>query len=330
MTPISCYNLTLRPATSTDAPQLAAWWNDGSVMSHAGFPLGLGISAEEVSAGLGDGTFIIEENGRPIGECNFRPAGEKNAEIGIKICESTAQNRSLGKIILSLLIRRLFDVGYEKIVLDTNLENLRAQHVYESLGFKKLRTNIDSWTDQLGQLQSSVDYELVEKDFIDFTHIQTPRLILRPFTTDDLRDLHEIFSDPETMEHIEPPFSLEKTEEFLHTFCIARRGSLACVLHESGKMIGYILFNSTEPDIYEIGWIFNRRFWRQGYAFEACSALIRHAFGRLGAKEVFAETTDTEKSLPLMKKLGMCYIGIENGMHVCRITKDEYYDNRNY
>ena len=27
---------------------------------------------------------------------------------------------------------------------------------------------IDSWKDQLGQLQSSVDYELVEKDFVSY------------------------------------------------------------------------------------------------------------------------------------------------------------------
>ena len=55
-----------------------------------------------------------------------------------------------------------------KIVPDTNLTNTRAQHVYESLGFRKVRTNIDSWKDQFGKLQSSVDYELVEKDFVSY------------------------------------------------------------------------------------------------------------------------------------------------------------------
>lgn len=64
-----------------------------------------------------------------------------------------------------MLIGWLFRNGYSKIVLDTNLKNTRAQHVYESLGFRKVRTNIDSWSDQLGRLQSSVDYELVESDF---------------------------------------------------------------------------------------------------------------------------------------------------------------------
>ena len=67
-----------------------------------------------------------------------------------------------------MLISCLFENGFRKIVLDTNLNNLRAQHVYESLGFRKLRINYDSWTDQLGQKQSSVDYELTENDFIDY------------------------------------------------------------------------------------------------------------------------------------------------------------------
>lgn len=67
-----------------------------------------------------------------------------------------------------MLIGWLFRSGYSKIVLDTNLTNAKAQHVYESLGFHKLRVNIDSWKDQLGRLQSSVDYELVESDFHSF------------------------------------------------------------------------------------------------------------------------------------------------------------------
>ena len=42
------------------------------------------------------------------------------------------------------------------------------EEVIESLGFRKVQTNIDSWKDQLGQLQASVDYELLEKDFISY------------------------------------------------------------------------------------------------------------------------------------------------------------------
>ena len=160
--------LLIRDAVTADAQQLTAWWNDGAVMAHAGFPLGLGTTVEKVIAGLGNGRLVLEENERLIGEACYRKVGEGIAEIGIKICETDCQNRGLGRVILSMLISWLFAQGFEKIVLDTNLTNKRAQHVYESLGFQKLRVNIDSWTDQLGNKQSAVDYELTEDNFVDF------------------------------------------------------------------------------------------------------------------------------------------------------------------
>ena len=161
-------NILLRDATKTDAKQLAEWWNDGAVMAHAGFPNGLGTTVEEVIAGLGNGRLVLQEGERLIGEACYRKVGEAIVEIGIKICETDCQNRGLGRIILSMLISWLFEQGFEKIVLDTNLTNKRAQHVYESLGFQKMRVNVDSWTDQLGNKQSAVDYELTEDNFIDF------------------------------------------------------------------------------------------------------------------------------------------------------------------
>ena len=97
---------------------------------------------------------------------NYRNKGEATAEIGIKICDFSLHDKGLGKMLLSMLISSLFsDMGYKRIILDTNVNNKRAQHVYESLGFRKVRTNVDAWKDQLGQPQSSIDYELTPADF---------------------------------------------------------------------------------------------------------------------------------------------------------------------
>ncbi len=159
-------NITIRSANAEDAPLLAHWWNDGSVMAHAGFPDGLGITAEEVASELSPGNLILLWDSTPIGEMNYRNAGTNAAEIGIKICKADYQNRGIGKMALSLLIQALFSMGYTRILLDTNLKNSRAQHVYESLGFQKLRVNMDSWQDQLGRWQSSVDYALTPDGFI--------------------------------------------------------------------------------------------------------------------------------------------------------------------
>ena len=171
-------NLCIRDVVVEDAKALATWWNDGSVMAHAGFPYGLGISEEEIIESLSKDDdairrrLIIEYEGKKIGEMSYSRK-EDSAQIGIKICEAEYQERGLGRICLSLLIRELFDRGYPKIVLDTNLNNTRAQHVYELLGFEKKRINIDSWKDQTGKLNSSVDYELIEEDFHDYAKGET-------------------------------------------------------------------------------------------------------------------------------------------------------------
>ena len=160
--------LTIRDALPSDAPQLVLWWNDGAVMAHAGFPLGLGTTVEREAARLpAPGRLMLEYKDQPIGEMNWRDVGNA-AEIGIKICEVPMQERGLGRIALSLLIRELFSMGFPKIILDTNLTNTRAQHVYEKLGFCKVAVRENSWTDQLGRPQSAVDYALTPENFINF------------------------------------------------------------------------------------------------------------------------------------------------------------------
>ena len=105
-------------------------------------------------------------------------------------------------------------------------------------------------------------------------NIETPRMIIRDFTPEDAADLHEIFGDDETMENCEPAYDFEKTKEFLFSFCIGRKGAVAAVHKESNKLIGYILFNEFDEGVYEMGWIYNRSFWRQGYAYESCKAVV--------------------------------------------------------
>jgi len=167
-------NLAIRLANVNDAEVLAKWWNDGKVMAHAGFPNGLGITVDEViesiekNATVG-GRLIIEIDGLPAGETNFRDKGNGIAEIGIKICETKEQDKGYGKILLSMLINHLFkELGFAKVILDTNVKNLRAQSTYKKLGFKELRVNENSWQCQNGEWQSSIDYELVEANFINF------------------------------------------------------------------------------------------------------------------------------------------------------------------
>lgn len=164
--------LCIRSATSEDVKLLTKWWNDGKVMAHAGYPNGIGTTEEKVSKLIQEDDalnrrLIIEYDNQPVGEMNYRTLEDKTAEIGIKICDASQQNKGLGTEYLIMLVKHIFtNMEYNKIILDTNLKNERAQHVYEKLGFLKVRTNIDSWKDQLGQLQSSVDYEISKEEYV--------------------------------------------------------------------------------------------------------------------------------------------------------------------
>ena len=83
-------NITIRNAEQADCLQLAAWWNDGKVMAHAGFPNGLGTTAEKISESISSDTdqtrrrLILEYENTPIGEMSFRNQGGGSVEIGIR------------------------------------------------------------------------------------------------------------------------------------------------------------------------------------------------------------------------------------------------------
>ena len=150
-------------------------------------------------------------------------------------------------------------------------------------------------------------------------YIETERMVVRNFTIDDLKDLYDILGDAETMKNCEPPYTIEKTAEFLQEFCIEKRGAVAAVHKDTSKVIGYILFNEFDDGVYEIGWFFNRAYHRKGYAYESCKAVIDHAFDSMNAHKIFAETTDGIISVNLMKKLGMKQEGIQRSQ-----IKDDY------
>jgi RimJ/RimL family protein N-acetyltransferase len=167
-------NLVIRNATAKDTQMLCNWWNNGKIMVHAGFPHGLGTTADKIALELAfdddnkGRRLILEIGSLPVGEMNYRNKGNNVAEIGIKICDTEKQEKGFGSRFLKMLIESLFnEMGYERIILDTNLNNARAQHVYEKLGFRKVMTNLNSWKNQVGELQSSIDYMLTKEEYFN-------------------------------------------------------------------------------------------------------------------------------------------------------------------
>lgn len=118
--------------------------------------------------------------------------------------------------------------------------------------------------------------------------IETERLILRSFCKEDLQDLHEYLSDEEVVRY-EPyrPMTLQETEENLN-WRISTDEMIAVELKETGKLIGNVYLGKREFETIEIGYVFNRNFWGNGYAGEACEAMLQKAFSE-GAHRIYAE-----------------------------------------
>ena len=150
-------------------------------------------------------------------------------------------------------------------------------------------------------------------------NIETGRIIIRDFTMNDIHDMQDILGDAEAMKNCEPAYTIEQTADFVQKFCIEKRGAVAAIHKDTGKAIGYILFNEFDESVYEMGWFFNRAFWGQGFAYESCKAVIDYAFDTMNAHKVFAETIDGMKSVNLMKKLGMKLEGVQRSQ-----TKDNF------
>ena len=134
--------------------------------------------------------------------------------------------------------------------------------------------------------------------------IKTDRLILRRFTQDDLLDLFEYLSDPEVV-RFEPyrPMTLEEAKDELDRR-IASDEMVAVELKSSGKLIGNIYLGKRENNTLEIGFVFNKYYWNQGFATESCKALIQKAFSS-GTTKVYAECDpENQGSWKLLERLG--------------------------
>ncbi|MCH4191575.1 MAG: GNAT family N-acetyltransferase [Butyrivibrio sp.] len=134
--------------------------------------------------------------------------------------------------------------------------------------------------------------------------IETERLILRRYTTDDLQDLYEYLSDKDVVE-FEPykPMNIEEVKKNLN-WRISTDEMIAVELKENHKVIGNVYIGKRDFSSLEIGYVFNKSYWGNGYAKESCNAVIRKAFED-GVHRIFAECDPINlNSWHLLENLG--------------------------
>ncbi len=144
--------------------------------------------------------------------------------------------------------------------------------------------------------------------------IETARLRLRPFTPDDLDALVALRSDADVVKYVggatQTPEFIEKRLQF-YISCYGQYGfgMAAVALKSDDKLIGWCGLQPLEDTgEIEIGYGFDKPYWRQGFAFEAAAAWLRYGFEKAGLKRVVAVCApENTGSWRVMEKLGMRY-----------------------
>nr|WP_260149002.1 GNAT family N-acetyltransferase [Streptomyces sp. PanSC9] len=153
---------------------------------------------------------------------------------------------------------------------------------------------------------------------VDITYLETERLTLRRFTSDDADLLIELDSDAAVMRYLtggHPTAPDIVREQHLPNIIAGYerwRGDLglfAAYEKDGGAFIGWFCLRP-EPqgplDEAELGYRLRQAAWGKGYATEVSRALLGKAFTRLGIRMVWAETMAVNHgSRNIMEKLGM-------------------------
>lgn len=127
---------------------------------------------------------------------------------------------------------------------------------------------------------------MLEFNFSPFPVIETERLLLRRITNDDVNEIFELRSNPETMKYIPRPLVKNNDEALAHITMIDDKVNdntginWAITLKDNPKLLGIIGYYRLQPENYraEIGYMLLPEFHGKGIISEAVMRLIRYGF----------------------------------------------------
>ncbi|QAT41783.1 GNAT family N-acetyltransferase [Aminipila luticellarii] len=151
--------------------------------------------------------------------------------------------------------------------------------------------------------------------------LETERLILRPFTTDDAEGLFAYASNPNVGPRAgwKPHADVEESRRIICELFLTDR-FWAVIEKQSGKLIGSIGLETDKrrPDIAsrELGYSLAEECWGKGIMTEAAKEAIRYAFEEMKLDVVAICTSLTnERSAGVIRKCGFKYEGTERSCY---------------
>lgn len=147
--------------------------------------------------------------------------------------------------------------------------------------------------------------------------LETERLLLRPFTTDDAPFVLTLLNEPSFLRFIgdKNVRTLDDARQYLLTGPIASYerndfGLLLIELKASPTPIGMCgLLKREELPAPDVGFAFLPDYWGRGFAFEAAAAVMKDARERLKLDQILAIVNpDNDASIKLLERLGLGFV----------------------
>ncbi|HGA0513331.1 TPA: GNAT family N-acetyltransferase [Bacillus pacificus] len=138
--------------------------------------------------------------------------------------------------------------------------------------------------------------------------IKAERLLIRKFEFKDWEAVHEYTSDSDVMKYIpEGVFTEEDTRNFVNKNMGENAKSFPVILIGENILIGHIVFHKYFGEhTYEIGWVFNPKYFNKGYASEAAQATLKYEFKEMKLHRIIATCQpENTPSYRVMEKIGM-------------------------
>lgn len=145
--------------------------------------------------------------------------------------------------------------------------------------------------------------------------IETVRLRIRPFNSDDIDGLHALWTEPGVRKFLwdDEPVPKDQVESIIaestSLFETKGFGLWAIIYKEPEALIGFCGFwYFHKPPTLELLYGLSESYWHQSFALEAANVMLSYGFNKLGFDRIEASTDSANQpSIAVMERLGMSF-----------------------
>lgn len=259
--------------------------------------------------------YVIRQSGRIVA---FMALGDNSIEM--LFVTPSKFKAGYGSQLIDIAI---YERGIGKV--DVNEQNTNALDFYKKKGFVVVeRDNYDAF---------GKPYPILHLELEKAECLETPRLLLRPFSESDLSDFYAICSSPEVSAFggWKAHASIEESRTILRDVFANHKTVWAIERRSDNKLIGAIGLTTDHrrsyPEARNLGYWLGKSYWSNGYMKEAVAEVISYVKASKIAEIITASCfTDNPRSRSVLLHAGFREEGTLHCSYKSHkaIIKDEY------